>query len=56
MKWWGKEFGLDVGCGAGLSTKAEETSVPVVPYDIITAAGVINWVDKDAFLYNAGAL
>lgn len=81
--------GLDVGCGAGLSTralklicdrvtgtdisgemiracienldaseytfyvaKAEETCVPGVPYDIVTAAGVINWVDKDAFLEN----
>ena len=82
--------GLDVGCGAGLSTKAlkllcehvtgtdispemiavckhlykdpaytfavsraEENEIPEVPYDIITAAGVINWVDKDQFLSNA---
>ena len=82
--------GLDVGCGAGLSTKAlklicervtgtdissemitvckktykdlaysfyvskaEENEIPIVPYDIITAAGVINWVDKDLFLNNA---
>jgi len=81
--------GLDVGCGAGLSTKAlklicgnvtgtdisqamievckelyqekeysvyvaaaEETKVPLKPYDIVTAAGVINWVDKDRFLAN----
>ena len=82
--------GLDVGCGAGLSTKAlrilcdhvtgtdispemiavcktlypdlsytfsvskaEENEMSTVPYDIITAAGVINWVDKDLFLKNA---
>lgn len=81
--------GLDVGCGAGLSTralklicdkvtgtdisgemiqvckafyntpefifytaKAEETLIPETPYDIVTAAGVINWVDKDKFLEN----
>ena len=81
--------GLDVGCGAGLSTKAlkllcnkvtgtdiskamievckelyenpaysfyvagaEETKIPAEPYDIVTAAGVINWVDKDKFLKN----
>lgn len=81
--------GLDVGCGAGLSTKAlklicdnvtgtdisgemiqvcsdtydaseftfyaakaEESLLPKMPYDIVTAAGVINWVDKDAFLKN----
>lgn len=87
----GKNFhnGLDVGCGAGLSTralklicdsvtgtdisremiqacienhdaseytfyaaKAEGTHLPEAPYDIVTAAGVINWVDKDAFLEN----
>ena len=84
------ENGLDVGCGAGLSTralrilcdhvtgtdissemiavcrniykdssytfyvsKAEENEIPIVPYDIITAAGVINWIDKDLFLDNA---
>lgn len=84
------ENGLDVGCGAGLSTKAlrllcdhvtgtdispemiavsetiykdssytfyvskaEETKMPPVPYNIITAAGVVNWVDKDLFLDNA---
>ena len=82
--------GLDVGCGAGLSTKAlkllcesvtgtdissemiavcenlykdssyrfyvskaEENEIPIIPYDIITAAGVVNWVDKDLFLSNA---
>ena len=82
--------GLDVGCGAGLSTKAlrilcehvtgtdissemiavckkiykdssytfyvskaEENKIPLIPYDIITAAGVVNWVDKDLFLNNA---
>lgn len=81
--------GLDVGCGAGLSTKAlklicdrvtgtdisdamievckelygekgylfysaaaENTKVPAEPYDIVTAAGMINWVDKDSFLQN----
>lgn len=81
--------GLDVGCGAGLSTKAlklicskvtgtdiseemihickthyvtsgftfyaakaEETKMPQAPYDIVTAAGVIDWVDKDKFLEN----
>lgn len=84
------ENGLDVGCGAGLSTKAlrllcnhvtgtdissqmiavcksiyeessytfyvskaEENQIPAQPYDIITAAGVMNWVDKDLFLDNA---
>lgn len=82
--------GLDVGCGAGLSTKAlrmlcehvtgtdissemiavckqiykdssytfyvskaEENKIPLIPYDIITAAGVVNWIDKDLFLNNA---
>lgn len=81
--------GLDVGCGAGLSTKAlklicdrvtgtdiseamievcrktykedgysfyrakaEETAVPENHYDIVTAAGVINWVERDKFLKN----
>ena len=81
--------GLDVGCGAGLSTKAlrlicnkvtgtdsseemidickthyaaseytfyvakaEETEMPQTPYDIVTAAGVVDWVDKDRFLEN----
>lgn len=81
--------GLDVGCGAGLSTKAlklicnkvtgtdiseamieickelyadkdytfyvapaEATQVPSELYDIVTAAGVINWVDKDKLLAN----
>ncbi|MGN0306752.1 MAG: class I SAM-dependent methyltransferase [Lachnospiraceae bacterium] len=79
--------GLDVGCGAGLSTKAlklicekvtgtdiaesmiqmcrklyddseycfytcaaERIMVPENLYDIVTAAGVINWVDREAFL------
>lgn len=82
--------GLDVGCGAGLSTKAlrliceqvtgtdispeminvckhlykdktyhfyvakaEETILPAKKYDIVTAAGVINWVDREKFLNNA---
>ena len=82
--------GLDVGCGAGLSTKAlrllcdyvtgtdispqmiavcestyedpaytfyvskaEENKMPPQPYDIITAAGVVNWVDRDLFLDNS---
>ena len=81
--------GLDVGCGAGLSTKAlklitdnvtgtdiseemvnickriyniddyffyiakaEETIIPSELYDIVTAAGVINWVDQIAFFNN----
>lgn len=85
-----QENGLDVGCGAGLSTKAlrlicnhvtgtdispemiavcnklyddetydfyiakaEDTEIPKTPYDIITAAGVINWVDREQFLSNA---
>ena len=83
--------GLDVGCGAGLSTKAlklickkvtgtdisdemvcicktqydsaeftfytakaEETEMPQTPYDIVTAAGVVDWVDRDRFLENMG--
>ncbi len=82
--------GLDVGCGAGLSTKAlrlmcdrvtgtdiadsmievcrelygddpaysfyvakaEETKVPESKYDIVTAAGCINWVDEEKFMAN----
>ncbi len=82
--------GLDVGCGAGLSTKAlrlicdkvtgtdiadsmvdvcrelygkdpsysfyvakaEETKVPDKKYDIVTAAGCINWVDEKKFMDN----
>lgn len=32
--------------------KAEKTRIPETPYDIVTAAGVINWVDRDAFLEN----
>lgn len=81
--------GLDVGCGAGLSTKAlklicdkvtgtdisdemiqvckslytapeftfytaraEETKPVQTPYDIVTAAGVVNWVDRNKFLEN----
>lgn len=81
--------GLDVGCGAGLSTKAlklicdkvtgtdissemiqvcktlyntpeftfytakaEETRIPETPYDIVTAAGVVNWVNKEKFMNN----
>lgn len=82
--------GLDVGCGAGLSTKAlrlvcdkvtgtdiadsmvevcrdlygkdtsysfyvakaEETIVPDTKYDIVTAAGCINWVDEKKFMAN----
>ena len=80
--------GLDVGCGAGLSTKAlrlicdnvtgtdisdamirvckklyagdsaytfyaakaEETITPAEKYDIVTAAGCINWIDEKRFL------
>ena len=82
--------GLDVGCGAGLSTKAlklicdkvtgtdiadamvdackelygdnnaysfytakaEETRLPKEKYDIVTAAGCINWVDEKKFMVN----
>ena len=82
--------GLDVGCGAGLSTKAlrlicdnvtgtdiadsmidvcrdlygedkaytfyvakaEEAKVPDNKYDIVTAAGCINWVDENKFMAN----
>ncbi len=82
--------GLDVGCGAGLSTKAlrlicekvtgtdiaesmveackeiysddpaytfytakaEETQQPDEKYDIVTAAGCINWVDEKIFMNN----
>lgn len=82
--------GLDVGCGAGLSTKAlhlicdkvtgtdiadsmvlackevysddpaydfyvakaEETLMPEEKYDIVTAAGCINWVDEKRFMEN----
>ena len=82
--------GLDVGCGAGLSTKAlrlicekvtgtdiaeamveackdiygddsaysfyaakaEETAIPAEKYDIVTAAGCINWVDEKRFMEN----
>jgi len=85
--------GLDVGCGAGLSSKAlrlicdkvtgtdisdemikickelyndryytfytakaEETQIPKEKYDIVTAAGCINWIDKDRFLRNIKAV
>lgn len=85
--------GLDVGCGAGLSSKAlklicrqvtgtdispqmidvcknlhadkdylfyvskaEETKIPEVKYDIVTAAGVINWVDRNLFLKNMNSV
>lgn len=81
--------GLDVGCGAGLSTrglklicdnvtgtdiseemvlaakemclgkdytffvsKAEEIPNSLKQYDIVTAAGVISWIDESAFLRN----
>ncbi|MCR5670322.1 MAG: class I SAM-dependent methyltransferase [Butyrivibrio sp.] len=82
--------GLDVGCGAGLSTKAlrlvcdkvtgtdiadsmievcrelygqdsaylfyvakaEDTKTPAEKYDIVTAAGCINWVDEKKFMAN----
>ena len=81
--------GLDVGCGAGLSTKAlksvcakvtgtdisaemvqvagtlcsedgysfararaEDIVLTPEPFDIVTAAGVINWVDEALFLTN----
>ncbi len=32
--------------------KAEETIIPECKYDIVTAAGVINWVNKERFLEN----
>lgn len=81
--------GLDVGCGAGLSSKglhllcgsvtgtdispamieaareacgtdsytffcakAEDTPIPDRLYDIVSAAGVISWIDREAFLSN----
>ncbi len=81
--------GLDIGCGAGLSTKAlkllcdkvtgvdisgemiiaartlyqepaytffqssaEEIKAPPHSFDIVTAAGVVNWVDEKSFLTN----
>ena len=34
-------------------SKAEESEEPTILYDIITVAGVVNWVDKDLFLNNA---
>lgn len=34
------------------AAKAEETKMPQTPYDIVTAAGVVDWVDKDKFLKN----
>ena len=83
------QHGLDVGCGAGLSTKAlkmicrkvtgtdiseemirvckkiydaddydfmcsmaEETDAEDDTFDIVSAAGVINWVDEEKFLHN----
>ncbi len=82
--------GLDVGCGAGLSTKAlktickhvtgtdiaesmvevcnelygsdkaysfytagaEDTLIPDVKYDVVSAAGMVNWVDEKKFMEN----
>ena len=32
--------------------KAEEVPHPAVPYDIVTAAGVVQWVERDTFLQN----
>lgn len=83
--------GLDVGCGAGLSTKglkqicdqvtgtdiseemilvakemcqedgyvfyacpAEETPVAETKHDIVTAAGMVQWVDQEKFLHSLG--
>lgn len=34
------------------TAKAEETLPSEITYDIVTAAGVISWVDKDKFLEN----
>lgn len=34
--------------------KAEETKEPAEKYDIVTAAGMVNWVDRDLFLENMG--
>lgn len=85
----GFQNGLDVGCGAGLSTKAlqgicdkvtgtdiseemilvaeemcpedtytffpcpaEQTPEPEAKYDIVTAAGMVQWVEQDKFLEN----
>lgn len=43
-------------CGAEGFTffpcKAEEVPCPDTSYDIVTAAGVVQWVDRDAFLRN----
>ena len=82
--------GLDVGCGAGLSTKAlkticrhvtgtdiaesmvevcnelygsdeaysfytagaEDTLIPDEKYDVVSAAGMVNWVDEKKFMEN----
>ena len=85
----GMERGLDIGCGAGLSSKAlklicnhvtgtdisehmieaarevcnqdgfnffvckaEEIPEPEKKYDIVTAAGVIQWIEQEKFLKN----
>lgn len=32
--------------------KAEEPKIPTEKYDIVTAAGVVNWVDRVTFLNN----
>ena len=36
--------------------KAEETAVPENQYDIVTVAGVINWVERDKFLMELAGL
>ena len=38
------------------TAKAEETVVPNEKYDIVTAAGCINWVDEVRFMENMKAV
>ena len=49
--WLHKEVIEEASCHF-YTAKAEETQIPDDKYDIVTAAGCINWVDEKQFLAN----